>query len=72
MRRDPNRTWPVSQKLLTLWNLYPELRLGQLLDNLAVLNDKDLFYLEDDELLVLIEDGIATYHKSKGMSREDS
>ena len=43
----------MIRKLEELWRKYPDLRLGQLLIDCA--GDKDLFNLEDDELLEAME-----------------
>lgn len=51
--RKPSRIKPVIRKLEELWRKYPDLRLGQLLIDCA--GDKDLFNLEDDELLEAME-----------------
>lgn len=47
--RKRGRISPVIRKLEEVWREHPDLRLGQLLIDCA--GDKDLFYLEDDELL---------------------
>lgn len=54
--RDPERIYPMCMRLAALWSEYPDLRLGQIID-LAKSRSAtgDLFYLEDDELLDLIE-----------------
>lgn len=51
--RKPSRIKLVIRKLEELWRKYPDLRLGQLLIDCA--GDKDLFNLEDDELLEAME-----------------
>ena len=51
--RKHGRILPVIKKLEEIWRAYPDLRLGQLLINCA--GDKDLFNLEDDELLKALE-----------------
>jgi len=44
----------IIQRLLVAWISLPELRLGQLIDN-SISTDKDLFFLEDKELIELVE-----------------
>jgi len=44
----------IIQRLLSAWVSLPDLRLGQLID-ISEPADKDLFYIEDDELISLIE-----------------
>jgi len=40
----------VLDKLLEVWSVYPEMRLGQLLDNATYMED-DLFYISNQKLL---------------------
>lgn len=51
--RKRGRISPVIRKLEEVWREHPDLRLGQLLIDCA--GDKDLFNLEDDELLEAME-----------------
>lgn len=51
--RKRSRITPVIRKLEEVWREHPDLRLGQLLIDCA--GDKDLFNLEDDELLEALE-----------------
>ena len=48
--RDPQRIRPMLAFLEQLWREFPDLRLGQLLMNACPPN-KDLYYMEDDQLL---------------------
>lgn len=52
--RDPNRIDDILERLKDIWKTYPDLRLGQLILNVA--NDPLLYYLEDDELLNKMEE----------------
>lgn len=60
MPRDMNRIYPFCNRLAALWSQYPDLRFGQLMHNVAVYADanydKDIFYIEEDELLQLIKE----------------
>jgi uncharacterized protein YihD (DUF1040 family) len=58
--RDPNRTAELLNLIRSVWDLYPDLRLGQLISNtIPEGNDVvDLFYLEDEKLVERIK---ATY-----------
>ena len=47
-----NREWKFD-RLKTLWKKYPDLRLGQLILN--VLQDPALYYIEDAELIDLLD-----------------
>ena len=51
--RDINRIDLILDRLKTLWKKYPDLRLGQLILN--VLQDPVLYYIEDEELINLLE-----------------
>ena len=51
--RDPKRIWPTLNKIAEIWQMHPDLRLGQLL--IGITQKSDLFYLEDDELMENLE-----------------
>ena len=59
MPRDPQRINPTLNIIRNIWYKFPELRLGQLLTNITPAG-KDLFYLEDDELIERLKE----YEKS--------
>jgi hypothetical protein len=44
----------ILKELERLWNEHPDLRLGQLIQNVSHLGDT--YYLEDDELIELLKD----------------
>lgn len=48
--RDPDRIDPVLSTVRRLWEKYPDMRLGQLLVNVA--HGDDMFNLEDEELVL--------------------
>jgi len=51
--RDINRIEPILELVRELWIAYPDLRLGQLILNAAVISGwktNDVFYIEDDQL----------------------
>ena len=56
--RDRNRIKPFCDELAELWSKYPDLRLGQFIYNLTKYiereHKKDIFYLEDNELMEII------------------
>jgi uncharacterized protein YihD (DUF1040 family) len=52
--RDVNRIEPLMRNLEQLWIKHPDMRLCQLL--LMLNKGRDLFYLEDHELLELINE----------------
>ena len=54
MMRDINRIHPFLEKLEEIWSKHPDLRLGQLI-SCVVNNGQDLFYIEDNKLLKLLE-----------------
>lgn len=51
--RDPKRIDIVLQQLATLWKATPDLRLGQMILN--VMNDVQLYYIEDVDLISTLE-----------------
>ena len=51
--RDINRIDLILDRLKILWKKHPDLRLGQLILN--VLQDPALYYVEDEELVELLE-----------------
>jgi hypothetical protein len=52
--RDPDRIDPMLAGLGALWKRYPDMRLGQLVVNLAR-DDAATFYVEDDVMAEQIE-----------------
>jgi hypothetical protein len=42
-------------RLTAVWASYPHLRFGQLLDNILTVEGKDLFYVDDEELIEMAE-----------------
>ena len=59
--RDANRIPKVLAELHKIWAQFPDLRLGQLIDNAtAIAADSgvnlDLFYVEDEKLLDLLRE----------------
>lgn len=60
--RDPERITPIIRELQFLWRKHPDWRLGQLVCNLGrELGFSDPFYMEDDDLLSLLEAHIKSY-----------
>lgn len=51
--RDPQRIYKILDEIKSLWQKYPDLRLGQLITSAA----PDVFYLEDDELIESLKRG---------------
>jgi hypothetical protein len=51
--RDPARIEPMLNLLRTVWELNPDLRLGQLLVNIVRPKEScpEVFYVEDDEVV---------------------
>lgn len=48
--RDPARINRILGKLILYWNDHPDLRLTQLLWNIALASPYMFFYVEDDEI----------------------
>jgi hypothetical protein len=55
--RDPARIVKILGRLLTVWEAHPDLRLGQLIINAAMVrpNHLDPFYIEDEVLISKLE-----------------
>ena len=53
--RDPNRIPEMLNRIKPVWQTYPDIRLGQLIDNAMDGQKVSLFHIEDDKLLELIE-----------------
>lgn len=54
--RDPKRIKPLLMEIEKQWENFSDWRLGQLIENIKrFYNIDDLFYIEDDEMLKLIE-----------------
>lgn len=51
--RDPNRIDQLLARLKAIWERNPDLRLGQLILNVA--SDPVLYYVEDEELITAME-----------------
>lgn len=53
--RDPKRIKKVLKHIERVWSKYPDLRLGQLLDNARLFSPTspkvDMFYIEDNDLV---------------------
>jgi hypothetical protein len=52
--REPNRI--IIERLRLLWIKHPDLRLGQLIENM-VPRDQRLYFIEDVDLIEMMEDG---------------
>jgi uncharacterized protein YihD (DUF1040 family) len=52
--RDVKRIPEILNELKGIWSSFPDLRLGQLILN--VLNDPQLYYMEDDEIIKCLRD----------------
>lgn len=58
--RDPARIDDVLAKIREIWHKYPDLRLGQLLDNAVVMHklptgQNHIFLVEDEELIQALD-----------------
>ena len=51
--RDPKRIGPLLDVIKSIWEANPDMRLGQLLSN--VLRDPALYYVEDEQLVRMLE-----------------
>lgn len=62
--RDPKRIPRMAHKLLAIWNLQPDLRLGQLLVNMTQGGEPYIFHTEDQTLEDVLDDVLATYERT--------
>ena len=55
--RDPNRIYPICNRLAAAWSAAPDLRLGQLIVNAVytTISNSDPFYIEDEALVNAVE-----------------
>jgi hypothetical protein len=51
--RDPERIGPILERLRRVWEMHPDLRLGQIITNARY--DRDVYYAEDEALILDIE-----------------
>ena len=56
--RDPERIDRIGSKLIAVWSLVPDWRLGQLVSNLMGPGRHDVFHVEDDEWEGMIDEVI--------------
>lgn len=60
--RNPDRIGPMLKQLESYWRANPDLRLGQIISNMAAsVGSKDCFFTEDDKMM-----GILTAENLKG------
>ena len=52
--RDPDRIFPLMTKLAGIWSKTPDLRFGQLIENI-IGDGKLIWYLEDDNFETLLD-----------------
>jgi uncharacterized protein YihD (DUF1040 family) len=53
--RDPKRIKRILKLIEKIWTRYPDMRLGQLLNNFVWIDAKGIFYGEDDETEKMLE-----------------
>lgn len=58
--RDPDRIDPVLDTIKQIWSRFPDLRLCQLIENCKPNDLDDMYYIEDDDLIKLLD---STYNK---------
>ncbi len=61
--RDINRIKPTLKKIEEIWKQYPDLRLGQLLENVSLEYNSSLFFMEDEDLLRKLEGFYITHER---------
>lgn len=63
--RDPNRLGDVLQAVENIWRRYPDMRLGQLISNLADWAEQSVWDIEEDALVAEIERHLANNEQVK-------
>jgi len=53
--RDPKRIPDILKRLEIVWEKYPDLRLGQLIQNVFSEYEILLYYIEDNEIIKVME-----------------
>lgn len=61
--RDPERIEEVLQAISDAWHKVPDWRFGQFICNLQLAETNDLFYVEDDKFIELLEKYFNIEHK---------
>lgn len=61
--RDPARIDYILEKLRIYWEANPDLRLGQIISNIASRKACDPFYIEDSILIHMLESDIEELRK---------
>ena len=68
--RDVNRIEPFCNEFAELWKNYPYLRFGQIMCNIEkycqITLGKDMFYMEDDELMEVIRHQLRNNNRIMG------
>ena len=67
--RNPDRIKPMLIGLQIYWEMHPDLRLCQMLSNIATIGgwkDKDLYYLEDEDLMKHLDTTIRKEFENEG------
>ena len=63
--RDINRIEPLLNKFEELWKSCPDIRFGQMVYNIVIAKGSDIFNIEDDKMLLLIEEFDQKYGYTK-------
>lgn len=53
--RDPDRIPQVLKAIEKIWRVYPDMRLGQLVSNLAAWAEEEVWDIEEDVLVAEVE-----------------
>jgi len=70
--RDPKRIDEICRRLANAWKTCPDMRLGQIIENVKIANKidekGDLFYVEDYSMIGMIEDYVYSNADQSGYS----
>ena len=67
--RDPQRITPALQEIERIWRLYPEMRLGQLVSNLADWAEESVWDIEEERLVEEIHQHLKNRAELRGPQR---
>lgn len=61
--RDINRIDPMLKRIGEIWKMYPDLRFGQLIENVSLEYNSALYYTEDEDLMRKLEGFYVTHER---------
>jgi hypothetical protein len=68
--RDVKRIPKILRKLKEIWEKNPEMRLGQLIENAFLYLGKDIYYVEDEDLIKRLEEFYSLLEKNSKANKK--